>query len=221
MIYQPAKPACCIPDPKNVVIQWDSPDVEICRKVKNCGVYPTDPHDYVCKYGPSLYRSENLPEVAKKYGDVAGIPLASTHRPSFIPRLEGEINALNLIDLDRVGLSHFRPILNTGHNIHRASTYFVDPSPANYQLTGNDSSSMTATTSSTLRSMNRFREPPQLSTQFVESELLTPAQAFVNAPLCNSKSSTVLNHCYQATPLPTSMSFCASSYNLCHPPRYC
>lgn len=33
VIYQPAKPTCCIPDPKNVVIQWDSPDVEICRRV--------------------------------------------------------------------------------------------------------------------------------------------------------------------------------------------
>lgn len=185
--------------------------------MKNCGIYPTDPHDYVCKYGPSLYRSENLPEVARKYGEAAGIPLAATHRPSHIPRLEGEVNALGLLDLDRVGLSHFRPILNQGHQVHRASTYFVDSSPS-YNL--NDSSSLTATTSSTLRS-GRFREPPQLSSQFVESELLTPAQAFVNAPLCNSKSTTMLNHCYQPTPLPTSMSFCASSYNLSHAPRYC
>jgi len=229
VIYQPAKPICCIPDPKNVVIQWDAPDVEICRRVKNCGIHPTDPHDYVCKYGPTLYRPECLPEVAKKYGESAGIPLAATHRTSTLPRLEGQVNALSLVgDLDRVGLSHYRPILQNTQ-VHRANTFF--DSPNNYH---DPSLISNGTTASSIRQhhqqqqQHRFREPPQFSTQFVESEILTPAQAYINGPLCTSKSSNYLNqnnYCFQQqhqpTPLPNSTSFCASSYNLAqsHAPR--
>jgi hypothetical protein len=34
VVYQPAKPACIIPDPRNVVIQWESPDVEIRKEFR-------------------------------------------------------------------------------------------------------------------------------------------------------------------------------------------
>lgn len=180
-----------------MIIQWDTPDVQICRKVTNCGIHHTNPHEYVCKYGPTLIRPENLPEVAKKYGESAGIPLTANHRTSTLPQLEGQINALSYIDLDRAGLSHYRPIL--GHsNYHRSNTYF--PSPTSLSAFCNVPLSTMSSRSP------RFREPPQIS-PYLEPEVLTPSQAYVNGPLCCSKSSNYLNHCCQPT-----TTFCCTPY---------
>jgi hypothetical protein len=34
VVYQPARPPCLVPDPKNVVIQWESPEVEIRKEFR-------------------------------------------------------------------------------------------------------------------------------------------------------------------------------------------
>lgn len=104
VIYQPAKPACVIPDPKNVVIQWESPDVEVRKEVKNLGVYKADPREYISKYGSSLVRSEQLPNIAIQYANAPGLQLAANHKPPNVPILEGDVQALRLVDLDSAGL---------------------------------------------------------------------------------------------------------------------
>ena len=45
--YQPAPPPCIIPDPKNVVIHWEAPDVEVHREHKNLGIINADPNGRV------------------------------------------------------------------------------------------------------------------------------------------------------------------------------
>lgn len=108
VVYQPARPACVIPDPKNVVIQWDSPDVDIRKELRNLGIIHANPQEYITKYGSSLIRSEQLPDLAVQYANQPGIQLAATHRPPTIPILEGDVHALNYLDLDAVGLGHLR-----------------------------------------------------------------------------------------------------------------
>jgi hypothetical protein len=121
VVYQPAKPACIIPDPRNVVIQWESPEVEIRKEFRNLGIIAADPQDYISRYGSSLIRADQLPEVAVSYGAQPGLQLAATHQPPAIPLLDGDLHALSLIDLDSVGLGWFRDRVS-GHSAHAAAS---------------------------------------------------------------------------------------------------
>jgi len=120
IVYKPAQPPCVIPDPKNVVIQWESPEVDIRKEFKNLGVINADPQEYVNRYGSNLIRSDQLPEVAVKYGNQSGLQLAATHRAPDHPLLEGDIHALSMIDLDQVGLGYYKDKL--GFSSTAAST---------------------------------------------------------------------------------------------------
>ena len=116
VVYQPAKPACIIPDPKNVVIQWESPDVEIRKECRNHGIVSADPQEYVAKYGPSLIRSDQLPEIAVRYTQ-HGLQLAATHQPPSTPHLDGDLHALKLINLDQIGLGFYKERIGANSSI--------------------------------------------------------------------------------------------------------
>lgn len=107
VVFQPARPPCVIPDPKNVVIQWESPDVEIRREFKNLGVQQADPQQYISQYGSQLVRADALPEIALRYSNQQGVQLAANHRSEGIV-IEGDVQALRLIDLDANGLGYLR-----------------------------------------------------------------------------------------------------------------
>jgi hypothetical protein len=106
VVYQPARPPCVIPDPKNIVIEWQNPDVEIKKEFKNLGVIAADPRDYVSRYGSSLVRSDALPQIAIQYSNAPGVTLAANSRIQEGPIIEGDVNALKLIDLDKHGLGY-------------------------------------------------------------------------------------------------------------------
>lgn len=116
VIYEPAKPICQIPDPKNVVIQWDAPDVEVRREVKNLGVIAADPQDYLRRHGHQLVRSDQLPDVAVKYAQAQGIQLAANSQAHAGVIIEGDVQALSLIDLDAHGLGYLRGRLSQSVN---------------------------------------------------------------------------------------------------------
>lgn len=136
VVFQPAKPPCVLPDPKNVVIQWEAPEVEVKREVTNLGVYKTDPYEYLQKYGGSLLRAEHLPDIAHVYADTPGVKLASKFKASEVPALGGDISALRLIDLDKNGLSHYRNIIegstliDEGSSRSRRASTFISSSTA-------------------------------------------------------------------------------------------
>lgn len=108
VIYKPAEKPCIIPDPKNVVIEWQDPDVEIHKEFKDLGVRDEDPCEYTCKHGASLVRTEQLPEVAIKYSSQACAHIQAEANPPEDLILEGDIEALKLIDLEQHGLSYLK-----------------------------------------------------------------------------------------------------------------
>jgi len=108
VVFQACRQGCTIPDPKNVVIQWDAPEVEIRREFKNLGVHQADPQEYLSKYGSSLVRADALPELALKYSNQQGVQLAANSRAESAIVLEGDVQALKLIDLEANGLGHLR-----------------------------------------------------------------------------------------------------------------
>lgn len=120
VVFQGAQATCVIPDPKNVVIQWESPDVEIRREFKNLGVQQADPQDYISRYGTQLVRADALPEIALKYSNQQGIQLAANSRSEGVV-IEGDLQALRLIDLEANGLGYLRSRL--GASIGDARSY--------------------------------------------------------------------------------------------------
>ena len=77
--------------------------LKVRKEVKNLGIVVTDPRDYVSRYGPTLISSDQLPDMAIKFGNINGLQLAANYKASSIPLLEGDVDALRLIDLDCVG----------------------------------------------------------------------------------------------------------------------
>jgi Ca2+-binding EF-hand superfamily protein len=95
--------------PKNVVIQWESPKVQVKKEFKDLGVVKANPIEYVQRYGNSLKRSIELPPFVKEIKPPSGVVLAaeSSGTPTMY-ELEGDVHALNLIDLEREGLVEYR-----------------------------------------------------------------------------------------------------------------
>ena len=71
-----------------------------------------NPVEYVQRYGSSLKRSIELPTFVKEIKPPAGVILAAdTTGSSTVYELEGDVYALNLVDLEREGLVEYRYLL--------------------------------------------------------------------------------------------------------------
>jgi len=122
VVYKPAEAICGVPDPKNVVIQWESPDVVIRKECKFLGIVEADPQQYAAKYGASLVRTDELPKFAVAHSTRPGIQLAANAKESDHPTLEGDVHALKWVDLDSIGLGFYKDKLGaTNGNGHAAS----------------------------------------------------------------------------------------------------
>jgi hypothetical protein len=116
ILVRPSQPDPIAPKPKNVIIQWESPKVVINKKFEDLGIVRADPIDYVHKYGSSLRPSHELPTFAKQIKPPKGIVLAADKKIPPKVKLEGDIHALELIDLDKHDLAEYRDYLNTFKN---------------------------------------------------------------------------------------------------------
>jgi hypothetical protein len=96
--------------PRNVIIQWEAPVVQVKKDFKDLGIIRANPAEYVARYGSSLKSSKELPPFVLEIKPPAGIILASDYSESFnnVYELEGDVSALKLIDLDREGLSEYK-----------------------------------------------------------------------------------------------------------------
>jgi len=96
--------------PRNVIIQWEAPVVQVKKDFKDLGIIRANPAEYVARYGSSLKSSKELPPFVLEIKPPAGIILASDYSESLnnVYELEGDVSALKLIDLDREGLSEYK-----------------------------------------------------------------------------------------------------------------
>lgn len=109
--------------PKNIIIQWEPPRVHIKKEFKDLGIVRANPVEYVQRYGTSLKRSIELPPFVKEIKPPDGVVLAadtsslsssasaSQSQPHALYELEGDVYALNLVDLEREGLVEYRYLL--------------------------------------------------------------------------------------------------------------
>jgi hypothetical protein len=111
VVFQPAPKLIPAPPPKNVLIQWDSPDVALHRDFKFLGVLSANPDEYRAKYGASLVEESQLPALAvNHFKPPAGEVLGAHYRPK-LPKLVGDLQALSLINLNVHGLGAYKQII--------------------------------------------------------------------------------------------------------------
>ena len=92
---------------KNVLIEWDAPDVDMRQEFKFLGVQEADPRSYASQFGNSLVDSSRLPREAAQFATPAGAVLAVDSNPNEIPILRGAVQALRNVDLNCNGLSEY------------------------------------------------------------------------------------------------------------------
>jgi len=97
--------------PRNVVVQWEAPSVVIKKEYKYLGVIRANPAEYVSQYGASLKMSADLPQFVLDIKTPEGLVLAANYKYNTLYELEGDVAALNLVDLDREGLGEYRAYL--------------------------------------------------------------------------------------------------------------
>jgi hypothetical protein len=51
------------PNPRNLVIEWEAPDVEVEKVCRELGVVNADPEEYVRRYGPELKQRQEIPDL--------------------------------------------------------------------------------------------------------------------------------------------------------------
>ena len=116
----PPQPVYC--KPKNVIVQWSEPEVVIKQKIHFLGVIKADPIDYIQKYNGSLIQSKDLPQICTSLPVANGYVLAADYLNNNnnnnngynqLPELEGDLEALKLIDLESVGLGMYTHVLNS------------------------------------------------------------------------------------------------------------
>ncbi|CAF0867990.1 unnamed protein product [Brachionus calyciflorus] len=93
--------------PKNVIVQWEAPEVTVKKDLKYLGIIRANPLDYVKRYGSTLKSSKDLPEFVLELKSPNGIILAADCKEE-TPQLEGDVEALKLIDLEKEGLSEYK-----------------------------------------------------------------------------------------------------------------
>ncbi len=95
--------------PRNVIVQWDAPNVLIKKDYKYLGTVRANPSDYVQRYGSSLKNAKDLPSIVYDIKTPNGIRLACEQTNNqIVHELEGDVDALNLINLENEGLDVYR-----------------------------------------------------------------------------------------------------------------
>ena len=94
---------------KNLVILWDSPKAMITKEYHTLGTIVKDPEEYRRQYDGHLYTTEQLIQFVKE-NDIKIDISTDTSSYKYI-ELEGDVQALSLVDLDREGLSEYKNVL--------------------------------------------------------------------------------------------------------------
>jgi len=105
--FIPAAPIIPAPAPKNVIIQWDSPDVDVRQAYHFLGIQLQDPLAYAAQHGASLVTASQLPAEVARFPTPAGEVLAVNSNSNMTPVLTGAVGALKLINLACHGLSEY------------------------------------------------------------------------------------------------------------------
>ena len=107
--FIPAPALILHPAPKNVIIQWDSPDVDVRQAYHFLGIQVACPIKYVANFGATLADASQLPREVAHFPTPAGETLAVNSNSDMIPALVGAVASMRLINLACNGLAEYAP----------------------------------------------------------------------------------------------------------------
>ncbi len=94
-------------NPKNVIIEWEAPTILVKKDIKYLGIVKANPDEYSKRYS-KLVDPQDLPDFVRDVKTPKQIKLASDQTfSSEFYELEGDIDALDLIDLEKEGLGEY------------------------------------------------------------------------------------------------------------------
>ena len=131
VIFQAAPPDPIVIKPRNTIVQWESPKVEIRKDFKYLGIVKANPADYVQRYGPSLKSAHDLPEFVFDIKSPDGIVLAADYKPPLVHELEGDLHALKLINLELEGLGAYKNYFEAPQSVTSYGISSVRDQPIN------------------------------------------------------------------------------------------
>ena len=110
VIFNKAAGSAAVATPRNVVVQWEEPRVNIRQEVKYLGVIRANPSEYVQRYGSELKQHSALPQFVQNIRTPSEVgTLAWEYKSSGASyELEGDLQAFEFVDLTREGLSEYR-----------------------------------------------------------------------------------------------------------------
>ena len=153
VIFQkPAEADAVVVKPRNVIVQWEAPQVNIRKEIKYLGVIRANPAEYVSRYGATLRQSSDLPSFVTDIKTPDGLVLAANYRYNSLYELEGDVQALRLVDLDREGLAEYRSYLQRLGISYDASASLAGASFASYSAGGASFGSSGAASSAVISS---------------------------------------------------------------------
>lgn len=113
VIFQKAQDTdAIVVKPRNVIIQWEAPQVTVKKDLKYLGIIRANPVEYVQRYGSTLKKPNELPDFVLDIQPPQGIVLAADYKYNQVHELEGEVQALKLVDLEKEGLAQYREQVN-------------------------------------------------------------------------------------------------------------
>jgi hypothetical protein len=90
VVYQPSC-AQAQSNPRNLVIEWEAPDVEVEQQCVNLGVQDADPYEYVRRYGSELRQPGEMPQLCQCQQQQQSCGCDGNNQ---LPELEGDVQAL-------------------------------------------------------------------------------------------------------------------------------
>lgn len=132
VVFQPAPATAEVANPRNVIVQWESPTVNIRKEVKYLGVIKANPAEYVQRYGSSLKSHTSLPRFVLDISTPNEIgPLAAGYQYRSVHELEGQLEGFKYINLDIEGMAEYRAQL-VAKGIRDLGAASVSSSSASY-----------------------------------------------------------------------------------------
>merc|ERR1739836_151878 len=95
--------------PRNVIVQWEAPSVNVRKEVKYLGVIKANPAEYVQRYGAELKVHTALPQFVLDIKTPSEVgQLAADHQAKGLYELEGQLEGFQFVNLDTEGLAEYR-----------------------------------------------------------------------------------------------------------------
>lgn len=105
---KPSEPDPIVQKPRNVIIQWEQPQVNIKKEFRDLGVIRANPVEYVERYGNEVKEHVALPKFVTEIRPPSGVVLAAEHQAPPVVELYGDLEALRLINLEKEGLAQYK-----------------------------------------------------------------------------------------------------------------